>query len=272
MKLAASIRYGGELVSASEVDYEAYRHLGLICPHCNDPVFLAAAHERHLATGVTAKIPAQFRHFKASDPVLVKICSARVEQYDQKEIARRATVARNQRLKLLQRWFWNIMTDRGTGITSYLDDPNNATDRHMTQRVIVGLVREKFATRCNEDAPMTLRIILDSPIDKLQVAGEKLIKDLYRLTQVDLRLHLAICSEVFIFLQARSTAYIFDQLIIASAGLTYYSDAGERALGQGVDISELAYLKLVGLIAIIPWADEFAAYEKASKPALQLQR
>ena len=272
MKLAASIRYGGELVSASEVDYQAYRHLGLICPHCNDPVFLAAAHERHLAKGAVSQVPAQFRHFKASDPVLVKICSARVEQYDQKEIARRATIARNQRLKFLQRWFWNIMIDRASGITPYLDDPDIAAERYMTQRIVVGLVREKFSSRCNEDAGMTLRLMLDSPNEELQVTNKKLISDLYRLTQVDMRLHLAICSEVFNFLQSRSTAYIFDQLIIASAGLTYYSDAGKRALDRGVDISELTYLKLVGLIAIIPWADEFAAYEKASKPALQLQR
>ena len=261
MKFASSIRYGGELVGAAEVDYDAYRHLGLICPHCSGPVFFTAAHERRLGCqGMKASIPAQFRHFKASDPVLVKICQARVAQYNQKEVAVRATIARNQRLKIMQRWFWHILTDRAPAIIPYLDDPDVQSDRYMTQRVLVGVIREKFAQQCDKDAAWVIKTMLEPGGKGWKVTQRRLLEDLQKLTLADIRLHLAILCEIFKFMQSRSSTHMFDQLIVASTGLTYYSVEGKKALSEGVDISDMAYRRLVGLIAVIPWADEFNKY------------
>ena len=109
MKYASAIFYGGQLVDAADADYDSYKDLGLLCPNCKSPVFLQAVLKRQ--SGKTlAEIPAHFKHFKAKDSALVKECEARVAKYDVKEIQRRATQARNQRLKLLQRQFWNIFT------------------------------------------------------------------------------------------------------------------------------------------------------------------
>ncbi|MHC5779698.1 competence protein CoiA family protein [Nostoc sp.] len=99
MRFAASIRYGGQLIEAIDADYEDYKRLALICPECKSGVFLRKKSER---------ASAHFAHFKASDPALVKQCELRVSCYSQEDLERKATQARNQRLRLLQRWFWEV--------------------------------------------------------------------------------------------------------------------------------------------------------------------
>lgn len=260
MRLAASIRYGGELVNAGEVDYNAYRHLGLVCPDCNDPVFLAAAHRRHLATGCVSQVPAQFRHFKASDPVLVQGCVARVARYDEKEIARRATVARHQRLKTLQRWFWSIFTSRADIFVEYLNDPATEADRIMSTPLIEP-IRQTFLKCGEDDIGRILGFLTDDSEEYSEITDDRLLRDLKRLTQLDHRLHAAICREVLKFLLSRTSAHMFNRAILASVGLSYYGKESRKAIEGGADIRRVAYMKLIGLITIIPWADEFSAYE-----------
>ena len=101
--------YGGVLIAATDADHDSYKRLGLLCPHCKDAVFLQAPSQRQ-GEGKTVAIPAHFKHFKAKDPALVKECENRVNKYDAKEIRRQAARARNQRLRLLQRRFWEILT------------------------------------------------------------------------------------------------------------------------------------------------------------------
>lgn len=101
--------FGGQLIDAADADYDSYKSLGLLCPHCKSPVFLQAVSQRQVGN-TRVYIPPHFKHFKAKDAALVKECEARVAKYDAKEIQRRAAQARNQRLRLLQRQFWGILT------------------------------------------------------------------------------------------------------------------------------------------------------------------
>jgi hypothetical protein len=107
MKLASSIRYGGQLVEAAECDYNSYKHLGLLCPECKDPVYLRAEGKR-LQHGKEVSIGACFCHFPGKDPTLIAQCENRVSKYTPKELQRMAAQAKGQRLKLLQRWFWSV--------------------------------------------------------------------------------------------------------------------------------------------------------------------
>ena len=109
MKYAASMLYGGQLIDSADCDYESYKNLGLLCGNCKEPVFLQAVSTRQVR-GSNVEIPAHFKHFKAKDPALAKVCEARVAQYDASEIQRRAAQARNQRVRLLQRRFWLVFT------------------------------------------------------------------------------------------------------------------------------------------------------------------
>lgn len=123
MHYASAIFYGGQLIDAADADYDSYKDLGLLCPHCKEPVFLQTASQRQ-GSVTLIQIPAHFKHFKAKDPVLVKECEARVARYDAKEVERRVSQARNQRLRLLQRRFWDILTDY---YESELDPPFDIT-------------------------------------------------------------------------------------------------------------------------------------------------
>lgn len=105
MKYAASMRYGGELIAATDADYDSYKHLGLLCPECKEPVFLRAEGTR-VRNGKEIPIGAHFCHFQAKDVELAKECENRIGGYTKEEIEKRAAVARGQRLKLMQKWFW----------------------------------------------------------------------------------------------------------------------------------------------------------------------
>lgn len=264
MKLAASIRYGGQLIKASEVGYQDYRHLGLICPHCGDPVFLAAAHDRHLTTGVVSQVPAQFRHFKASDPVLVQACVARVAQYDAVEIQKRAAAARHQRLKTLQRWFWSILTARASCIVLYLEDPDYKESRVLSEQLLQP-VRQLFLESGEQDIDRSLKFLLSPGWGDFGVSDTLLKEDLRRLPKLDLQLHTAVCKEVLHFFLSRSSTHMFNQAVVASIGISYLGEASKRALDNGNDITHVAYVKLLGLLTVIPWVDEFSVCEQQQK-------
>ena len=108
MRYASAMYFGGQLIDATDADYDSYKTLGLLCPHCKSPIFLQAVSQRQVGSTLV-EIPPHFKHFKAKDAALME-CEARVAKYDAREIQRRASQARNQRLRLLQRKFWEIIT------------------------------------------------------------------------------------------------------------------------------------------------------------------
>jgi hypothetical protein len=109
MKYASSIKFRGQLVEAIACDYDDYKRLGLLCPVCKDPVYLRKDSAR-VQGDRTVTIPACFCHFPSTDPELAKACENRVAGYTQEEVEKARAIARNQRLKLLQRWFWDIVS------------------------------------------------------------------------------------------------------------------------------------------------------------------
>ena len=102
MKLASSLYKGGELIDASEADYEYSRELGIICPFCKESVFLAREHIRK-----NSNVRATWRHYKA---LLASIfCEERALSVQGKEILRQLQPeAQGQRLRLFNRRFWDI--------------------------------------------------------------------------------------------------------------------------------------------------------------------
>ena len=110
MQYAASIKYGGLLVNASECDYEAFRNLGLTCPHCHESVFLVQGHERHYKkTSKTTEVASHFCHRPDKNQDAIALCELRVRQITSTEIGRRETKSKNQRLQLFNRHLWNIL-------------------------------------------------------------------------------------------------------------------------------------------------------------------
>jgi hypothetical protein len=134
MKYASAMKYGGELVAAVDCDYNSFKELVPLCPHCKEPVFLRAGGIRESAKGSLFEVGPHWCHFKGTSKEQVAGCELRVNGYTEKDRAKIAAQARGQRLKLLQRWFWEVLVSSHkesfeTGIESAIKKADNFKDR-----------------------------------------------------------------------------------------------------------------------------------------------
>jgi hypothetical protein len=126
MKHAAAMKYGGELVAAEDCTYDSFKELVPLCPNCKEPVFLRIGGDRLSVKGNEYKIGPHWCHFKGVSAEQVASCENRVSGYTDKDRQRIATKARGQRLKLLQRWFWNVFRE---GFTKAFQIPENQMEK-----------------------------------------------------------------------------------------------------------------------------------------------
>lgn len=225
MKLAAAIRYGGQLVEAEDVNYAGYKELGLLCPNCKSPVFLQSESLRRLDTKV-AKVPSHFKHFEVKNVGLIQFCEARVAKYDRKEVERRQTIARNQRLRILQRRFWSIIlrSHRMTQVDQIVD---SLTQSPAIDSVLLNI--EDFCEQLAIDKSFliepTLEHIegfrdgtyldcgkLDCEFHSRMGNKEKAVFD-HLTNKVNLDMHQLICLEVIDFLLVKSSYPVLFELV-----------------------------------------------------------
>jgi len=114
MKSASAMKYGGELVDAVDCDYDSFKELIPLCPNCKEPVFLRTGGQRESVKGKAYQIGPHWSHFKGISKEQVAGCELRVNGYTEQDRAKIAAQARGQRLKLLQRWFWQVFKDNLT--------------------------------------------------------------------------------------------------------------------------------------------------------------
>jgi hypothetical protein len=101
MKYAKLIKLGGELIPSSEADYEDYKGL-LVCPVCNEVVFLRKAHSRG-----STQVESSFCHHRFT--FASRECEIRVASYKQDDLIQAANAARGQRLQLLEISMWKFL-------------------------------------------------------------------------------------------------------------------------------------------------------------------
>lgn len=102
MKLASALYDGGELIDASEANYECSREKGMVCPFCKEAVFLAREHTRK-----NSNVRAAWRHYRVSEQSA--FCEERALSVQGKEMLKQLQPeARGQRLTLFNRRFWDI--------------------------------------------------------------------------------------------------------------------------------------------------------------------
>lgn len=147
MKLASSLYRGGELIDASEADYESSRELGIICPFCKEAVFLTREHTRK-----NTAIRASWKHYRVSTQST--FCEERALTTQGKEILKQLQPeARGQRLKLFNRRFWEIYK-----FEKDVPPLDKATSQIIDDRTLNLLVKH-----CKErwDVPAIMKIIPD---------------------------------------------------------------------------------------------------------------
>ncbi|MFN6460795.1 MAG: hypothetical protein RMZ41_002980 [Nostoc sp. DedVER02] len=252
MRLASSIRYGGQLIESVDVDYDDYKRLGLICPECKSPVFLRQKSER---------ASAHFAHFKASDPALVKQCEWRVSNYTKEELEHRAKQAKNQRLKLLQRWFWDIYF-------------KHAFREGRTKQAIIEnkLIEQTASHYPVDDSCKWFRKLINS--DDVQKAidgailavmpedlGSERVRSLReKLVNSEIELHKLICAEIIEFLKVRRNLPLLEKMISASFIMIQFSPSAQQLIAAGGWQVPLSNAVLV--LCMIPWGEEFQELDK----------
>lgn len=145
MRLASSLYKGGELVDATEANYECSRELGMICPFCKEAVFLAREHTRK-----NSNVRASWRHYKVSTQST--FCEERALSVQGKEMLKQLqSEARGQRLRLFNRRFWEIYKyDKGV-------PPLDTATRHIFDDKTVNLLVKHCKDRW--DIPAIMKII-----------------------------------------------------------------------------------------------------------------
>lgn len=251
MRLAASIRYGGQLIEASDVDYDDYKRLGLICPECKSPVFLRQKSERTVA---------HFAHFKASDPALIQKCELRVSSYTKEELESKTREAKNQRLKILQRWFWDIYFKHAF------------REGRIKQAIIDNKRIEQAASRYPIDdsckwfrqliKPQDTQKAIDDSI--LAVTPENLGSERVRslrekLANSEIELHKLICAEIIEFLKVKRNLPLLEKVIAASFIMVEFSPTAKAQMSVGR--WEVPLTNAVIVLCMIPWGEEFQALD-----------
>jgi hypothetical protein len=279
MRYASSIRYGGQLIDAADVDYQAYKHLGLLCPNCKEPVFLQGESSRMLQEKIVA-IPAHFKHFAAADSALVKQCEARVAKYDQKELELRATRARNQRLRLLQKWFWQILLNNAPCI----NNPGCFGKQEMLSRIegvitrgevyLVDNYKDDFYLIQSDNIEVWVNQATEHKEDLNQYINKYLQGDTGEWvhmvnelrSQIDINFQGLILSEIAEFLMAKSSIHLLKNcLVFAYVHATSSEGVIEWFIEQvknGYAIGTVLLCTLAMSLVEIKWAEEFAKLQK----------
>lgn len=113
MLTAKSMYHGGELVSAIDVnvDFDSYKTLGLLCPFCNEPVFLCGETVRQSSrTKKLSYIQPHFKHFPGGDPMDFDCEKRSISSEGKRYLDAIRAERRGQRLELFNRYFDDITT------------------------------------------------------------------------------------------------------------------------------------------------------------------
>lgn len=108
MKYAAAMKYGGELVSAIGCDYASFKQLVPLCPECKEPVFLRKEFRRESSITEGSIVQACWCHFRKINSQDFIECENRVNSYSSEKREQLASESKGQRLKLLNKWFWDV--------------------------------------------------------------------------------------------------------------------------------------------------------------------
>lgn len=180
MKYAASIRYGGQLVDAEDCDYEDYKKLQLLCPECKEPVFLQKGFLRILVNK-ESPIPAHFKHFPCVAVELAKSCESRIKQYDLKEIEKRKSQAKNQRLKLLQSDFWTLFLNNAKPLGFENDGVSpqkmqTFINRFLAPERVIYFDKDRFESKESANA-FYFKYIAKKPLDNNDTNSRKALRE-----------------------------------------------------------------------------------------------
>jgi hypothetical protein len=259
-------------------------------------VFLRKDSDRISKLGKEFKIPQHWSHFGSTSEEQKAACEARVSSYTEADRQRIQSQARGQRLKLIQRWFWDAYTFAPNG--DY--DPKRILANYSSVfRLYIPLDFQKNVRKMMGD------------IDGMPLAAQNACQGMFlgfrsyrdpsgvifcsemqrkflqeTLPGIDRLLHEKICVEVWSFLGAKKQRQIAEDLfvlsfhnlvdLIADGGAPHPGLEGvasricegkmmielSRMTSAGsVEAWNFAQQYIIARICCTPWASEFARLE-----------
>lgn len=142
MKTAVSLYLGGEIIECSQIEsYEDTRQLGLICPYCKEPVFFRDDFAKTNKSNELYLVSRCFSHYRGTDPGIVSSCEARsITAEHAAYLNKLETKNRNQRLKIFQRYFWEILQKYSPTSRDF----NETCNKVASARLRIHKDKEKF--------------------------------------------------------------------------------------------------------------------------------
>lgn len=205
-----SMYHGGELVEAIDVnlDFDSYRELGLVCPFCNEPVFLCGETVRQRkSTGKLTYIQPHFKHFPGGDPVELDCEKRYFTPEGKRYLDAIRSERRGQRLELFNRYFWEMFCDAWQDSSSahkrrkVIQSKDFRDAGHPITPAHIGAVKRAWSEKKLEIEKMFLD----------QVSAE-LTRESHWLHKIDLKIHLLICQEIAMWLTTKKSGIAWESL------------------------------------------------------------
>lgn len=224
---ARSMYRAGNLISAKDCDFDSYKELGLICPFCNQPVFLVKpAFKQRQKTGATYYCQPHFSHYPGSD-ISDDDCEKRSQSTEgQNWIENIRIERRNQRLELFNLYFWDIIQSSN----GYPKSPEKIVEKQIGVDQLIKIqsdIREWWNSH-REDVYKMIDTAVNILVDKTkaeshmiemakEVGAERAaIAYLDRIEfamEADHKLHKAIAYEAADFLGTRKAGIAFRKMV-----------------------------------------------------------
>lgn len=175
MRYAKSISRLGELVEANIADYNTFKNLLLVCPHCSGSVYLVQTHsrsagERQLADRIvkvnSSNIPAYFKHHGGEDLA----CELYDKSIGSTRIAQSISIARNQRADIFRSRFLDIFK---TSSMNYLLRSMSAKEIDKKLK----MVRRTGKISCEMPASLAVpKTVLDFSLERMMPAIDRCVE------------------------------------------------------------------------------------------------
>lgn len=221
MKYAKSIYRAGDIVNAIDCNYESSAKLGLVCPFCQQAIFLrvGSTYDRQ---GQQIIMPAAFCHYKTDDP-FAEDCELRSTRKDGEEYLEKLRIdSHGQRLDIYNKRLWDIVK-KSLNVTSLKQIKKEFGDRFIQTGFL--LARQELNRSLDFYIEQTRMFGSEEFIRKnreqlkkhvgAEVLDHILKFDLKR-SKYDLNLQYVIVQEVLEFLSTRTGGYAFRNLFTLS--------------------------------------------------------
>jgi hypothetical protein len=224
MKDAKSMYRGGDVVEAKHCDFDSSRLLGLVCPFCNEAVYLRAGTSR-IGKNRTSLVNPSFCHYPGSAEDLD--CERRSISAEGREtIEQIKAEKRGQRLGLYNKHLWDMIGTRSSYKSKH---PKNSKAVNLftesQKQSFLKEVKSKF--KINHEwfgyvqHIKSLTDLLETPseVESYFVINKNKAFDFHALAHIiaitgEISFHQSVCLEVCDFLQCKSSSVAFKNIFL----------------------------------------------------------